>query len=311
MNIKIYQINNERDSDRAMFMGLDFLERHTGNRNVDSSIYDVAYVGSAAGKSLEDVYHQFNMNRPPEFTGHSLSVSDVVEVVDSPMLVGVIDRADNLKIPYTDFIEYTLAQEFCRENNIEFEAHDYVGLSVPSVEPGFYFCDSFGFKKIDFEPEKTQEKDVRKIKVVMVEPEKEARVVELEDDLAAMQHAVGGFIQTMYPFEDEVAIVCNEEGKLIGLPLNRAVYMDSEMVDIMAGNFFICATPADSENFESLSDEQAKRYLEMYKDPEKFYRVGGKITAVKVKPSVDKQIASAQKQTKKPAEVIKNNEQEL
>src|SRR5699024_6863922 len=49
--------------------------------------------------------------------------------------------------------------------------------------------------------------------------------------LEAMQELVGGDIEEYMPFEDEVAIICNEEGKIIGLPLNRAIYSE-EVVDM-------------------------------------------------------------------------------
>ena len=45
---------------------------------------------------------------------------------------------------------------------------------------------------------------------------------EIDSDLESLQHEVGGYIEAMYPDEDPVALVCNEEGKLEGLPLNRA-----------------------------------------------------------------------------------------
>lgn len=273
MKIKIYQINNVRDEKNALFLSYEQLEKFTGSRDVNSSIYDKVYEGDVDCRHLESVYQMFNMNRPPEFTGHSLSKSDIVEIVDD----------------------------------------------MPDLEKGFYYCDSIGFKKIAFEPEKTQEKDVRKIKVVMVEPEKEARIVELEDDLKALQHAVQGYIETMYPFAEEVAIICNEEGKMTGLPLNRAIYMEGdhsfnpEIVDIIAGNFFICATPAESENFESLTDEQASKYLEMFRTPEKFYRVGDEIVAIPVKPTLDDAIAEYKKQVDKPRkpEVSRDNERDM
>jgi hypothetical protein len=82
-----------------------------------------------------------------------------------------------------------------------------------------------------------------------------------------MQKIVGGLIQAIYPYEDkDVALVCNEEAKIIGLPLNRALYDDTgQIYDIIAGTFFLCQAPADSENFESLNDEQIKRYKEKYR----------------------------------------------
>lgn len=59
------------------------------------------------------------------------------------------------------------------------------------------------------------------------------------------------------PYDDDVAIICNEEGKMRGLPLNRAVYVQDndkkEMVDIICGKFFICYAPPESESFPELA----------------------------------------------------------
>lgn len=53
-----------------------------------------------------------------------------------------------------------------------------------------------------------------------------------EDTLEAMQSLVEGDIEEYMPFEDEVAIICNDEGKMNGLPLNRAVYSEPENVEM-------------------------------------------------------------------------------
>lgn len=92
-------------------------------------------------------------------------------------------------------------------------------------------------------------------------------------------------IEAFYPFEEPVCIVCNEEGKLDGLPLNRAVYADPgrrEMLDIIAGTCFVCS--CSGEDFGSLSPEQLHRYTEQFKYPEKFFRVGDDIKAVPFLP---------------------------
>ena len=96
------------------------------------------------------------------------------------------------------------------------------------------------------------------MQVVIVEPRKEPMVQNIGNDLKAMQEIVGGTIQAVYPFEEPIALICNEEGKLLGLPLNRALRDETGAVyDIVAGTFFLCAAPADSEHFESLTEEQA------------------------------------------------------
>ena len=108
------------------------------------------------------------------------------------------------------------------------------------------------------------------MKIIRVEPEKKAQIVEIENSLEGMQTVVGGLIQAISPFDDEVVLVCNEEGKMLGLPLNRTL---QEMEGIICGTFFICGAPADAENFDSLTKAQIIKYYKMFEFPEYFYLV--------------------------------------
>ncbi len=118
------------------------------------------------------------------------------------------------------------------------------------------------------------------MKVLMVEPGKSPYETEIEGGLESLQAAVGGDIQATYPYEDPVALICNDEGKLLGLPLNRALYDDGgRMYDIVAGNFLIVGL--GEEDFTDLSPELMKKFSEQFKHPEKFARIAGEIIAVK------------------------------
>ena len=343
MEVKIYQINMDRDENRICFMGLDSLPRFQGTDQIDSSIYDLVYAGDAPCSDLEGVYRMFNIDHPDGYTGRSLSVSDVVQIQDGS------------------------------KNG-----------------PTFHYCDSIGFKEVQFVPELTQ--DATKpgtIKVVLVEPGKLARQAEIPATLEGMQAVVKGSIEAFYPFEEEVCIVCNEEGKITGMPLNRAVYSEEiitdmsysemtgkfyeaersgsgehltgyivfsqdsfnepyneaartyvvssnnkafmpgmggysiygsaldgsdpcvrlerymqdekggtdgwkiercymkeserEMIEIMAGPFFIC--DCSGESFGSLNDDQLKKYTELFKLPEHFARINDEVVAIPYTPN--------------------------
>ena len=241
MKISIYQINTERDWDGVVFEGYEKLEDIQGSPNINSALYDTVFEGEVDCKNLEDVYHIFNIDKPEEYRGRSLSVSDIVEIKEAE-----------------------------------------------GTPPGFYYCDNFGFKKVEFEPQLAKPMPELKMKVVLVEPGKLARVAEIGSDLESMQAAVGGYIEATYPYAEEVAIICNEEGKITGLPLNRAIYVNGrdgqEMIDIIAGSFFIC--DCSTEEFRSLSEEQLKRYTEKFKNPERFIRTDEGITAIPYAPTV-------------------------
>lgn len=78
-----------------------------------------------------------------------------------------------------------------------------------------------------------------------------------------MQDIVGGTIQTVYPFRDKAAIVCNDEGKLIGLPPNRFLRDENgQPYDVLCGTFFVIGV--GREDFVSLTDKQVETYKNMY-----------------------------------------------
>ncbi|MBR3355087.1 MAG: DUF3846 domain-containing protein [Oscillospiraceae bacterium] len=125
-----------------------------------------------------------------------------------------------------------------------------------------------------------------RIQILMIEPGKYPTTMEINDSLESMQSLVGGYIEEYCPFDDDVAIVCNDEGKINGLPLNRAIYdfQTNELLDIIAGNFFLVGTSMDSDSFQSLTQEQQMKYSKMFKYPERFTETYGKISAEKYKP---------------------------
>ena len=114
------------------------------------------------------------------------------------------------------------------------------------------------------------------MKVVVVEPKKKPMVQDIDSGLESMQKIVGGPIEAVHPFDAPVALICNEEGKLLNLPLNRALRDDEGNVyDIISGTFFLCAAPPDSDHFAGLTDQQAKTYIERFAVPAMFINVGG------------------------------------
>ena len=122
-----------------------------------------------------------------------------------------------------------------------------------------------------------------KIKVLVVKSHEKPIVKEIENDLKSMQEVVGGLIEEIMPYEDEVALICNEEGKMYGMPLNRAIYdEDGSILDIIAGTFFVCYAPIESENFLGLSDDLLEKYYKLFETPEHFISIDGQIIAVPI-----------------------------
>ena len=105
--------------------------------------------------------------------------------------------------------------------------------------------------------------------VLLVEPNADPRAIEIDGSLASMQSLVGGLIEAIYPFSDPIALICNDEGKLTGLPQNRPLKHPEtgEIYDIVCGPFFLCSAPPDSENFESLPDDLIEKYSKVFALP--------------------------------------------
>ncbi len=111
------------------------------------------------------------------------------------------------------------------------------------------------------------------LSVLKIAPGQYPQQVEIDNDLKALQQAVGGSIGASYPFEDPVAIVYNDDGKLMGLPLNRALWdEDGLMYDVIAGTFLVVGWARNI--FVSLSPELAQKYEEHFHQPETFLPLG-------------------------------------
>ena len=101
------------------------------------------------------------------------------------------------------------------------------------------------------------------LSVLKIAPGQHPQQVEIDNNLKALQEAVGGTIAAVYPFADPVAIICNDEGKLLGLPWNRTLTDDHGVpYDIVCGTFFVAGLKED--DFASLTEQQIEKYKDKY-----------------------------------------------
>lgn len=97
--------------------------------------------------------------------------------------------------------------------------------------------------------------------ILLLEPGACPRTTTIAGTLQAMQQAVDGPIQAIYPFAEPVALICNEEGKLRNLPWNRALRDEAgQIYDIVAGTCFLCAAPPGEDSFAGLTDAQLEAF---------------------------------------------------
>lgn len=92
MNISIYQIEGELDTKRIKFCSYDDMIKYSGSERVDPTIYKKVFSGNVDCRTLDDVYSLFNTSSPLEYRGHSLSVSDIIQVKND----------ENIKYYYCD-----------------------------------------------------------------------------------------------------------------------------------------------------------------------------------------------------------------
>ena len=141
------------------------------------------------------------------------------------------------------------------------------------------------------------EQNENTLSVLKIAPGQHPQQVEIDNDLKALQQAVGGSIDAVYPFADPVAIICNDEGKLMGLPLNRALRDENgQTYDVLTGNFLVVGL--GKEDFASLSPELAQKYEEEFHQPEAFLPLGRRLMVI---PVSDESVQSdAEKAVSKP-----------
>ena len=136
-----------------------------------------------------------------------------------------------------------------------FYGHSLSVSDVVVTDDGAFYCDTFGFRKMDFDESQANSKDF--IKVLFVRPHEDPYIAEIPDTLEAKQQAVGGYIEYVYN-SDETALVGDEEAKLKNKEGNR--YLDGG--GIIAGDFLVVGL--GEEDCRSLTNEEVDKYTKKY-----------------------------------------------
>lgn len=269
MRINIYQIDGDKDTNRVKFEGYEETLKYGG---INPATYKCVFHGDVDG-DLEAVYCLFNLpDHPGTFQGHSLSLSDIIEVVEPYKApYGIVEylSMDSDGNPYVDSRMFCdTKEEFdaevgrCKESN---EPISSAVLHGQDVEIGNYFFDHIGFKKLDeFDTTKCAEMDG--LRMLMIQPHRTPIVTYVKDELDDLQRAVSdhcedALIEYTYPFDDDCMVLGNEEAKLNGMEGNRRLG-DS----IYAGPIFITRDNGVG-GLCSLNDEQVIKYSEMFAEP--------------------------------------------
>lgn len=127
----IYQITARDQEHDYRFMNLDFVKRH--GMEVNRADYELVYTAPLTEKNtLEAIYERFNIQRPADFTGHSLSVSDVV----------VLNDGKSIKACYVDSIGFAELPDFFKERKIDLQKETILDEQLQEIEifdkPGLF-----------------------------------------------------------------------------------------------------------------------------------------------------------------------------
>ena len=181
----------------------------------------------------------------------------ITETLEKTVVVEADSKDDALQI----------AEDMWRDGDIVLDADNFIGVDYSSDNG----------------------KEIEKsntLEVLLVKPGEYAKFTEIDAGLSSMQSVVGGYIEALHYFDEPEVLVCNEEGKINGLELNRAIKdEDGKTVDIVAGTFFICGE--GDENFISLPSEHRDKFEKMFKQPEAFLKMGKGIMAIPIEPKKD------------------------
>ena len=272
MRIKIYQLNPKKDTRRVRFESYEQTEQRGG---VHASEYKCVFHGDVKARHLDDIYNHFNGRTKPytgTFQGHSLSMSDVVEVLGNiPEMYGRIDYLDTngeVGEEYWIATKEKFEHEFydCLDYAIPFTPHRLAEQHIKLTEPGCHFCDSVGWVKCEnFNPSECEDMDG--LRVLTILPGRTPVETRIIDDPEHWQRAIRGrgedaFMEIVCPFDDNVAIVYNKDSVPNGMAGNRRLYGD-----IVAGPMYIVGDNGDG-NFCDLTDEQVNTYSNLFAEPE-------------------------------------------
>ena len=128
----IYQIRDDLPGENYAFMNMSFIESH--GMQIKKEDYKLVYVGELSGNmSLDDIFERFNIDRPEDFRGHSLSVSDIVVLNDGEKVTAhfvdsisfeQLDSFLNLEEQVLNELAYEVGERYFAIQRTE-EGYDY------------------------------------------------------------------------------------------------------------------------------------------------------------------------------------------
>ena len=99
------------------------------------------------------------------------------------------------------------------------------------------------------------------MRVIIANPGEEARIAEIEPGLESLQAVIGGWIE-LWAIDGAAHFLCNEEGRINGMPLNRFVTLSDGTVWDIYGPILVVGADDDDGSFTSLPEAEAHTWVD-------------------------------------------------
>ena len=285
---KLEQIPHKTIEDIAVVYRIDVSDSRHHNASTLVTNQMMEHFGITPEQLHQDAVASQMANRPPTLKNMSEMMAEMsggmMDMPESPMWVATVEGCLFIKDD-GEFQRPQLEEMVQSVNATEVSAADFLSDSVYHYdsearvfEKATTFESRVAEAAVAYETA-APETAMETMTVLLVEPEKYPRPVEIGTDLEDLQKAVGGYIEVTYPFDENVGIVMNEEGKLEGLPLNRALRDDEgQIYDVVAGSFLVVGLT--EESFGSLTPDQMQKFEQQFHQPEVFIHMGKGVMAL-------------------------------
>ena len=268
----------------------DYIDYEGFGRSVadgeDGTLAENCYI-SPSGSTFVEIYDGNPATIPEEYRVTQKIV--VPELTDDERLERAIDLAMSLDRFFREFDKDYAAKFPEAQIKQELICDDLYAGKIAAIEA---MLSDLGQNAHDVLPQELAEyktairydpsKDIQEtMTVLVVEPRKPPYTAEIPVGLDGLTAAVDGPIAATYPFADQVALICNDEGRNIGLELNRALYDGrGQVYDVVPGTFVIAGLGDGC--FTSLPEDMIEKYAQRFQTIEVYAQVGNRTVMFQV-----------------------------
>ena len=268
----------------------DYIDYESFGRSVadgeDGTLAENCYI-SPSGSTFVEIYDGNPATIPDQYRVTQKII--VPELTDDERLDKAISLAMSLDHFFREFDKDYAAKFPEAQIKQELICDDLYAGKIAAIEA---MLDNLGQNEHDVLPQELAEYkaairydpsiDIQEtMTVLVVEPRKPPYTAEIPVGLDGLTAAVDGPIAATYPFADQVALICNDEGRNMGLELNRALYDGrGQVYDVVPGTFVIAGLGDGC--FASLPEDMIEKYAQRFQTIEVYAQVGNRTVMFQV-----------------------------